>query len=114
VSTSLICVTISGTFGAFTYAVEGKVELFAALWMLLGASVGTQLGSSAVRYVRGYGIRLLYALMLLLAAASVLMKQFDLTGPAAVAILGGTLVMCAVIVGAMIRAVLRERAASRE
>ncbi len=108
VSTSLVCVTISGTFGTFTYGLGGRVELVAALWMLAGAAVGTQLGSSAVRYVRGYGIRLLYALMLLLAAASVVMKHFEMNTPAAVAILGGTLVMCMVIIGSMFQALLRK------
>ncbi len=109
VSTSLLCVAISGTYGAFTYALNGRVELMAALWMFVGAAVGSQFGSSAVRHVRGYGIRFLYAVMLLVAAGSVLLKHLGLSGPAAVAVLGGALLMCLLVIGAMIAAIVRGR-----
>jgi len=103
VGTSLICVAISGTYGAFTYALKGQVELFAALWMMAGAAVGAQLGSMAIRHVHGAGVRLLYAIMLLLASAGVVMKQFGLDIPAAACILGGGAAMCVIIVGLMVR-----------
>ncbi|MFO8006479.1 MAG: sulfite exporter TauE/SafE family protein [Candidatus Brocadiia bacterium] len=114
VSTSLLCVTISGAYGTFTYALGGKVEIIAALWILAGSAVGSQLGGSAVRYVRGYGIRLMYSLMLLVAAASVLLKHLDLPGPAAVAVLGGAVGMCLLITGALAVALLKARFADGE
>jgi hypothetical protein len=107
VGTSLICVMISGAYGAFTYAAKGRVELFAALLMMIGAAVGAQIGSAAIRHVRGAGVRLLYALMLLLAAGSVVMKQFAWNTPAAIAILGGGGVMCAMIMARMGYAITR-------
>ncbi len=109
VSTSLLCVTISGAYGTFTYALGGKVEIIAALWILAGSAVGSQLGGSAVRYVRGYGIRLMYALMLLVAAGSVLLKHLGLPGPAAVTVLGGALGMCLLVMGALAVALLKAR-----
>jgi len=109
VSTSLVCVAIAGTYGTFTYALQGRVELSAAFWIFAGAAVGTQFGGSAVRYVRGYGVRLLYAVMLVLAAVSVLMKHLGLAGPAAVMVLGGALLMCAIIIGRMLVGIVRQR-----
>ncbi len=101
VGTSLVCVMISGAYGAFTYALKGRVELYAALLMMVGAVLGAQLGSAAIRYVRGSGVRLLYSSMLMLAAASVVMKQVGWDTASQVAILGGGAAMCAMIVARM-------------
>ncbi len=76
IGTSLITVLFSGAYGCFTYAMKGRVELIAAFVMLIGASIGAQIGSTAVKYVKGYGIRLLFAIMIILAAFSVATEQF--------------------------------------
>jgi uncharacterized membrane protein YfcA len=76
VGTSLITVLFSGAYGCFTYAYKGRVEIIAALIMLIGASVGAQIGATAVKYIRGYGIRLLFAIMIIFAALSVATEQF--------------------------------------
>ena len=76
VGTSLITVLFSGAYGCFTYALKGRVELIAAFIMLIGAAIGAQIGSTAVKYVKGYGIRLLFAVMIILAACSVATEQF--------------------------------------
>ncbi len=75
VGTSLITVLFSGAYGCFTYAMKGRVELVAAFIMLLGASVGAQIGSTAVKYIKGYGIRLLFAIMIIFAGCSVAFEQ---------------------------------------
>ncbi len=76
VGTSLITVLFSGAYGCFTYALKGRVELIAAVVMLFGAAIGAQIGSTAVRYIKGYGIRLLFAIMIIFAAFSVATEQF--------------------------------------
>ncbi len=76
VGTSLITVLFSGAYGCFTYALKGRVELVAAVVMLFGASIGAQIGSTAVKYIKGYGIRLLFAVMIIFAAFSVATEQF--------------------------------------
>jgi uncharacterized protein len=75
VGTSLLSVCFMSAYGCFTYSLAGRTELFAAMIMLIGASVGAQVGVLATRYVRGYGIRLLFAIMILLAGTSVALKQ---------------------------------------
>lgn len=75
VGTSLITILFSGAYGCFTYALKGRVELIAAFIMVLGAAVGAQIGSNAVKYIKGYGIRLLFAIMILCAALSVAIEQ---------------------------------------
>jgi len=120
VGTSLLCVLISGTYGAFAYGRQGSVEIVAVLWMLAGAVAGTQLGAAATRYVRGYGIRLLYAVMLLLASGGLVMKQFGVVPNeegesrlAPLVILGGAGAMCMVILGRLVGSLVRERKAAR-
>ncbi len=109
VGTSLITVLFSGAYGCFTYAIKGRVELIAAFIMLIGASIGAQIGSTAVKYVKGYGIRLLFAIMIVLAALSVATEQFyKLTmhplfqSLAGIVLIGTALVLCAAIIGKLI------------
>ena len=75
VGTSLITVFFSSAFGCFIYSLDGRVELIAAALMLLGASVGSTIGATAVKYIKGYGIRLLFAIMIVLTSLSVVTEQ---------------------------------------
>jgi uncharacterized membrane protein YfcA len=109
VGTDLFSVVFTGAYGCFTYALKGRVEIMAALIMLVGASIGAQIGVTAVRYVHGYGIRLLFAIMIMLAGASVALKQMDVTIVAAYTVMAAALGMCAVIVFLMIRGYKAER-----
>ncbi len=112
VGTDLCEVMITGAYGAFTYGVKGRVELIAAMWMLLGAAVGAQLGTIAVKYVRGYSIRLLFAATIFIACASVLLKQLNFQTPSSVLILSAGIIISLVIISLLIRGVIREKASS--
>ncbi len=97
VGTDLFSVVFSGAYGCWTYGVKGAVDIVAAIYMLVGASVGAQIGVTAVKYVRGYGIRLLFAIMIILAGVSVALKQFNLTVAAAWVVMSAALGMCVII-----------------
>ncbi|GMQ91802.1 MAG: sulfite exporter TauE/SafE family protein [Gammaproteobacteria bacterium] len=75
VGTDLFEIVFSSAFGTFVYGIEGKVHLLAAMILLLGASLGAQVGSYATRYVRGMRVRLYFALTLFFAGVSVVLKQ---------------------------------------
>jgi uncharacterized membrane protein YfcA len=75
VGTSLLSVCFMSGYGCFTYSLSGRTELIAAVIMLFGAAVGAQVGVLATRFVRGYGIRLLFAIMIIFAGISVALKQ---------------------------------------
>lgn len=77
IGTDLLNVLFSAIYGCFTYSLKGRVEVIAAIMMFIGAAAGTQFGVSATKYIRGYGIRLLFAIMVALAAASVVIKQLE-------------------------------------
>lgn len=77
VGTDLFEVMVSGAYGAFTYALKGRVELLAAVIMLIGAAVGAQLGATATLYARGTIIRLYFAVTMLAAGVSVIFKHFS-------------------------------------
>ncbi len=74
VGTDLFEVAISGLYGAASYSYKGRTELLAALIMLLGASVGAQIGSIATKYVKGYGIRVFFAVAVVGCGISIVLK----------------------------------------
>ena len=109
VGTSLFTVLFIGGYGCFTYAVKGRVEVVAALIMLFGAAIGAQIGVTAVKYIRGYGIRLLFAIMIFFAGLSVILKQFNLTQAAAYTVMIAASSMCLIIMGGLIKGMKKEK-----
>jgi hypothetical protein len=82
VGTDLFEVAISGLYGAASYRYKGRTELMAALIMLLGASIGAQIGSVATKYVKRSGIRLFFGIAVVGCALSVLLKLLAAESPA--------------------------------
>jgi uncharacterized membrane protein YfcA len=74
VGTDLFEVMISGLYGAASYTFKGRVELVAAIVMLVGAAMGAQVGSVATKYIKGYGIRIAFGLAVVGCLISVLLK----------------------------------------
>jgi hypothetical protein len=77
VGTDLFEVMISGAYGAFSYAMKGRVEIVAAVVMLCGAAVGAQFGTIATTYVKGMVIRLYFSVTMLLSGVSVVFKHIS-------------------------------------
>ena len=109
VGTSLVTVLFSGAYGCFTYALKGRVEMIAAVILLVGSAIGVQIGATAVKYIKGYGIRLLFAVMILLAGCSIAIEQvYKLTGiavystTAGFVIMGTALCMVLIIIARMV------------
>ena len=75
VGTDLFEIVVTGAYGAFSYAMKGRVELIAAAVMLIGAAVGAQFGTLATQYVKGLKIRLYFSVTMLLAGVSVIFKH---------------------------------------
>ena len=75
VGTDLFEVMISGLYGAGTYTFKGRTELVAAIVMLVGASLGAQVGTVATKYIKGYGIRVAFGLAVIGCALSIAFKM---------------------------------------
>jgi drug/metabolite transporter (DMT)-like permease len=82
VGTDLFEVMISGLYGAATFTMKGRVELFAALIMLIGAAVGAQIGTVATKYIKGYGIRIAFGCAVVGCLVSVALKLLPSYWPA--------------------------------
>lgn len=82
VGTDLFEVMISGLYGAATYTFKGRTELVAAIIMLVGASIGAQLGTVATKYIKGYGIRIAFGCAVVGCAISVILKILPMYFPA--------------------------------
>ena len=118
VGTDLFIVMLDGAYGCFLYSFYGRTEIFAALFMLIGASIGAQIGVTAVKYIRGYGIRLLFAFMVFFAGISVVFKQLHsvfqspfFQAASGWVIMGSASIMCIIIIVRLIIAARREIAA---
>lgn len=75
VGTDLFEIIISGSYGALTYAIEGRVDVLAAGITLIAAAAGVQVGVLATKYVRGDALRQYFAWVILIAGVSVAVKQ---------------------------------------
>jgi hypothetical protein len=74
VGTDLFEVVVSGLYGTASYTYKGRTELLGAMIMLVGASVGAQIGAVATKYVRGYAIRIFFGVAVIGCAVSVALK----------------------------------------
>lgn len=110
VGTDLFSVVFTGMYGCFTYGMKGRVEIVAALLMLIGASIGAQIGVTAVKYIHGYGIRLLFSIMIILAGISVVFKQLEWKTAAGFMVMGSALGMCIIIMVRMAQGYAKEKA----
>ncbi|HDQ39632.1 MAG TPA: sulfite exporter TauE/SafE family protein [Desulfonatronum sp.] len=81
VGTDLFEVAISGLYGAGSYTYKGRTELVAAMIMLIGASVGAQVGAVATKYVKGYGIRVFFLIAVIGCAISIVFKLIAAANP---------------------------------
>ena len=81
VGTDLFEVMISGLYGAGSYTYKGRVELVAAIVMLVGAAVGAQVGAVATKYIKGYGIRIAFGLAVIGCGISVFLKLLPIYIP---------------------------------
>lgn len=108
VGTDLLEVMFSGTYGTITYALKGRVDILAALLMLGGALVGTQIGVQATRYAR-YRIRLYFAATMAMTAVSVFLKQIGMGRVSAYLLFASAGLMSCIIVGVLAGGILRQR-----
>jgi len=114
VGTDLFTVMLSGFYGAATYSMKGRVEILAVLLMLVGAAPGAQIGTIATKYIRGYGIRLIFGITVVCAMISVILKQLGFDTAAAWTVMAAVSVITGVVVAGMVRGAARELAAHKE
>jgi len=123
VGTDLFEIAVSGLYGAATYSYKGRVELWAAFIMLIGAAVGAQIGAVATKYVKGYGIRIFFGIAVIGCDVSILMKIIAATYPslksvldlsATILILGLVSLLSLFIVMKFVMGVREELALKRE
>jgi uncharacterized membrane protein YfcA len=71
VGTDLFEIIISASYGTFTHAIKGNVDILIALVMHTGAAIGAQIGAIATQYFTGPKIRLAFVPLPLIGAAIV-------------------------------------------
>jgi uncharacterized membrane protein YfcA len=72
VGTDLFEIIISASYGTFTHAIKGNVDILIALVMHTGAAIGAQIGAILTQYFAGPKIRLAFVPLPLIGAAIVI------------------------------------------
>jgi uncharacterized membrane protein YfcA len=72
VGTDLFEIIISASYGTFSHAIKGNVDILIALVMNTGAAVGAQIGAISTQYFAGPKIRLAFVPLPLIGAAIVI------------------------------------------
>ena len=75
IGTDLFQIIVTGSWGTFLYALSHNVDPKMAIIMLGAASVGSQLGTSATRFVDPARIRVLFGVTILGGGAAVTLEQ---------------------------------------
>ena len=75
IGTDLFQIVITGSVGTLVYSLADRVDLLMAVIMLTTASIGSQLGVAATRFVEGSRIRLLYGITVASGCIAVALKQ---------------------------------------
>ena len=77
VGTDLFEIIISASYGTFSHAVKGNVDILIALVMHTGAAIGAQIGAISTQYFAGPRIRLAFVPLPLIGAAIVIYTMFS-------------------------------------
>jgi uncharacterized membrane protein YfcA len=72
VGTDLFEIIISASYGTFSHAIKGNVDILIALVMATGAAIGAQIGAIATQYFAGPKIRLAFVPLPLIGAGIVI------------------------------------------
>ena len=112
IGTDLFQIIVTGSWGTFVYALSHNVDPLMAIIMLGAASIGSQLGTAATRFVEPARIRILYGVTIMGGCISVALDQVStysdsldfLSTLASVILLSVAGAMCLIVAGMMIRA----------
>ena len=80
VGTDLFQIFITASAGTLLYSLSNRVDLLMAVIMLAAASVGSQIGVAATRYVEGARIRFLFGITILIFSGAIALKQASESG----------------------------------
>ncbi|MDS0474637.1 sulfite exporter TauE/SafE family protein [Natrinema sp. 1APR25-10V2] len=120
VGTDIFQITISSAYGAFAYGQRGAIHFAMLLPLLIGSTVGTQIGATLTDHLDDTELRAAFGIMLLIGSISVASKTISHTygigllhDLSLTLLLGGALVMSMAILYMGIQNIREERWAAR-
>ncbi|UCF57179.1 MAG: TSUP family transporter [Deltaproteobacteria bacterium] len=93
----MVIVLLISCYGTAAYGLTGSVQWIAALIILAGSLIGVQLGVYATKYVTGMRIKILFALLLLVVAVSVFLKQINMVTMSGYLVISSACALCLII-----------------
>ena len=121
IGTDLFQVILTGSMGTFLKAFSNEVDPMMVVLMLVAASMGSQLGTAATRFVEATRIRFLFGITVLSGCLAVGLEQVSnlgigpgyLSGLATFLLLGVGGAICLLIAGLLVQAQLRKPVGSK-
>ena len=121
IGTDLFQIILTGSMGTFLKAFSNEVDPMMVVLMLVAASMGSQLGTAATRFVEAARIRFLFGITVLSGCLAVGLEQVSnlgigpgyLSGLATFLLLGVGGAICLLIAGLLVQAQLRKPVASK-
>jgi uncharacterized membrane protein YfcA len=112
IGTDLFQIIITGAAGTFIYSLGNHVDPLMAIIMLTAASLGSQVGATATRFINPSRIRVLFGITILSGSVAIGLKQIAesaghlefLSSVASVVLLGVSGAMCVLIAVLLLRA----------
>lgn len=108
VGTDLFAILITNSWGAYIYALAGKVEIIGAIVLVIGAAVGAQIGSVATAYIKGMKIRLYFGITLILSGTAIFFKQLMLPVLAVYLMIGTAAILSGIIIFMLVKEVRQQ------
>ena len=110
VGTNVLSTLATSICGTFAHGLRQNVDIMVALIMLLGGTVGAQLGAISTKYAHGTQIRWLLGIAITIAFISVIIKLLGWAVISAVLILAMAGSMSIIILTYLIRGVMQKKA----
>lgn len=102
IGTNLCTIAVQGAYGTMSHGMRGNVDFLMALFLLIGATVGAQIGTFATRYATGMQVRALFGVGAILAASSLVTKTYLSLDTAALVMIIGTAAVSSLLITAIL------------
>ncbi|MCL6558865.1 MAG: sulfite exporter TauE/SafE family protein [Firmicutes bacterium] len=106
--TDILATFLTIGFGASAYAFAGRAEIVAAMLLLAGSGIGSQIGLYANRHVDRPRVNLCLLANVITVCFGVVIMQFGYVTPAAVTMIGSVFVFSTILASLVIAGIIRE------
>ena len=103
IGTNLFNIVIASSYGTFSHALRGNVDLIAGMLLLSGGVMGAPLGALATKYTTGANIRFLFSIAVGVTSVAILLRMLNFLWASFSVIMGIAVTMAIVVIYYLVR-----------